>query len=240
MLRVLIRQPNGTIRMYSQSLDGSNRKALEAIYSRFGLTPEPGELLGQRIQVDLSAEQQATLVDDLTNTYDNSLIEQFGGEWYAGRRPADIRNTYDFVCKQNDLIETCIQLQRVGELTDRFMYDVAATMQQRFTVEKQNITSLIPRLINVNEMSILRELQNNGQLARRAGMSFSACGGTLNPDGFNQELGFLNAGYGDEEDSKNCSYISKQCPMCGTKNVKTHETSTHISGACGCSVRKSK
>ena len=240
MLRVLVRQPNGVIRMHSQSLDGSNRKALEAIYERFNLIPEPGELLGQRIQVNLNTEQQASIVDELTKTYDKSMSEQFGGEWYAGRRPADIRNTYDFVCKQTDLIDACIRSQRNGEMSDQFMYSVAATMERRFKEDKLNITSLIPGLKNVNKMSILQELEKNGQLARRAGMSFSACGGTLNPDGFNEELGFLNTGYGDKDDNENCTFISKQCPECGAKNVKTRSTATHISGACGCSVRKSK
>jgi hypothetical protein len=39
----------------------------------------------------------------------------------------------------------------------------------------------------------------------------------------------------DEED---CEFISKSCPVCGTKNVKTKVTKNKITGSCGCEVRK--
>lgn len=42
---------------------------------------------------------------------------------------------------------------------------------------------------------------------------------------------------GDTEDG-DCEYISKKCPVCGEKNVLTTVTKTHISGSCGCSVKK--
>lgn len=37
---------------------------------------------------------------------------------------------------------------------------------------------------------------------------------------------------------KDCEFISKSCPKCGEKNVKTKVTKTHISGSCGCRVTK--
>jgi hypothetical protein len=54
------------------------------------------------------------------------------------------------------------------------------------------------------------------------------------------------AGTGGEESKENnhqsssetCTYTSKECPMCGAKNVKTTVTATHIKGKCGCVVRK--
>lgn len=241
MLRVLTRLPSGEVRMHSQSLDGSNRQALEAIYERFGMNPDPGELLGQRINVDLEIEEQANLVGELTGIYDRSLSEQYGGEWYAGRRPADIRNTYDFVCLQEDIIETCIRLQRAGQLNDNIMYNAAATMQKRF--ESKNVSIVNEDIIknhSKNSSRLYEELIMNGEQARLAGKTFNACGSTLSGDGFSTQDGFLDTGYGNKETKSDCTYISKECPMCGTKNVRTKETSTHIIGLCGCRVKKSK
>ena len=44
--------------MYSQSLDGSDRRALEALYAYLGREVQPGELLGQRIRADLPPDEQ--------------------------------------------------------------------------------------------------------------------------------------------------------------------------------------
>ncbi|HUP26424.1 MAG TPA: hypothetical protein VM124_02120 [Candidatus Limnocylindrales bacterium] len=50
---------------------------------------------------------------------------------------------------------------------------------------------------------------------------------------------------GEEENETNrqasdedCEYISKQCPICEKKNVKTTVTKTEISGDCGCKVTR--
>lgn len=40
------------------------------------------------------------------------------------------------------------------------------------------------------------------------------------------------------EKDEDCEFISKECPVCGAKNVKTKSTKTEISGSCGCSVKK--
>ncbi len=236
MLRVLTRQPDGSVRMYSQSLDGSDRQALEAIYGRFGVRPEPGELLGQRINVDLPPEQQAVLTDELTGIYDRSLESQHGGQWHAGRRPADYRNTYEFVCRQQDLIDECIRLDNLGWLNENFMYDVAAEMNNRFKAESARLGPKNPRPNIVDSALLHQAIEQAGVGARGQGLSFSACGVTLNADGTNGNQ-FEQAGYGSKTD-KDCEFTSKSCPMCGSKNVRTKVTSTRISGSCGCSKSK--
>ncbi|HVI60564.1 MAG TPA: hypothetical protein VM535_00210, partial [Candidatus Saccharimonadales bacterium] len=35
-----------------------------------------------------------------------------------------------------------------------------------------------------------------------------------------------------------CEFVSKKCPECGAKNVKTKVTKNHISGSCGCVKKK--
>lgn len=231
MLRVLALQPDGNIRMYSQSLDRSDRQALEAIYARFGVQPEQGELLGQRINVDLSSERQALLTDELTGVYDRALAEKHGGKWHAGRNPADLRNTYDFVCQQTDLIDECIRLDNLGWLNDRFMYGAAAEMNRRFKagIRYADTETFVP-----GDPALLHQLiERAGAEARSRGVSFSACGVTLNSDSDSQ---FEQSGYGNKTDE--CEFISKECPECGAKNVKTKVTKHKITGSCGCSKNR--
>lgn len=246
MLRVLTLEADGNVRMVSQSLDGSNRQALEAIYSHFDIEPEEGELLGQRIQVDLNPYDQENIVDNLMGIYDLSLTEQFGGEWYAGRRPADLRNTYEFVCRQTDLIELCVELQREGELDRDKLYDLAAYMQERFDQDKGRDGRIVEgdkqESVTLSREQLYREMEGAGISARRQGLTFSGCGETLTPDGAadSTESKLEQAGYGNESTAGNCEYVSKKCPVCDAKNVKTTVKVTkngkkHVSGSCGCS-----
>jgi hypothetical protein len=240
MLRVLTRRADGNVQLYSQSLDGSDRACLEAIYDDFGMKPDAGELLHQRIHTDLSVEAQATIIDRLTGVYDRALGTRYGGEWYAGRRPADYRNTYEFVRRQQDLIQTCIDLQLSGRLDVKTMYDMSATMQARFKAKKYDSFSPVPNREMLAPGMLQLEIMQAGREARAAGQSFSACGITLKAEGIDgsSEGQLDEAGYGNKASEEDCEFVSKKCPMCGTKNVKTKVTKTHISGSCGCSKKK--
>lgn len=238
MLRVLIRQLNGNIRMYSQSLDGSNRQALEAIYARFGIQPAAGELLSQRISVDLSLERQVNLVDELTGVYDRSLTAQYGGQWYAGRRPADYHNTYEFVCRQNDLIEECVRLKGLGWLTPKFMYSAAATMEKRFKAEKRGHMSLGSREAMIDQGILYREIEQAGHQALLRGMLFSACGVTLGAEGLlnSTESQMDNAGYGNKPGEDQYGSRKFKCSK-GHDNIRPHGKLIANCQSCGISVR---
>jgi hypothetical protein len=60
----------------------------------------------------------------------------------------------------------------------------------------------------------------------------------LQAESFNKLEGFDVVGYTPEETNQNCDFISKMCPQCKAKNVKTHVTATHISGSCGCKKKR--
>lgn len=45
-------------------------------------------------------------------------------------------------------------------------------------------------------------------------------------------------GGGESSSSDECDFISKQCPICKKRNVKTTVTKTHIKGSCGCVKKK--
>lgn len=46
------------------------------------------------------------------------------------------------------------------------------------------------------------------------------------------------AGSDSSEADEDCEFVSKKCPMCGAKNVKTVSTATEIKGSCGCKKKK--
>ena len=64
--------------------------------------------------------------------------------------------------------------------------------------------------------------------------SSSSCPGKL------KKLNGLDADDELETDAsdEDCEYVSKECPVCHKKNVKTTRTKTSISGDCGCSVKR--
>ena len=101
------------------------------------------------------------------------------------------------------------------------------------------------RYISGVHSSLEQELLREGQKAAERGETFSGCGVTVTA----QESVSLSVagsiarelGYGNRSSSKSdedCEYISKECPSCHEKNVKTYETKTHITGKCGCSIEK--
>ncbi len=237
MQRVLIRGSNGVVHMYSQSLDGSNRQALEAIYANFGIEPEPGELLPQRIRVDLPETQQSTLIDDLTAIYDRNLASQFGGAWYAGRRQTDYRNTYEFVCQQSDLIEECVRLEKLGWLNSKFMYNVAAEMNKRFLASEHNIIQTVSRLTTASPAVLHHQLEQAGAEARQMGLAFSACGVTLRAEGIDNstENQMDLAGYGNKSGEDKYGPLTFKCEK-GHTNTRPPNKLIDKCTTCGKSV----
>ncbi len=201
MLRVLTKTPEGTLKMYSQSLDMSNRAGLEALYTHLGFMPEPGELLGQRMHIDFDQTEQDFLIDELTGVYDRTLEQKYSGTWYAGRKGEKPINTYDFVCQQQDLLKAYLLT------TPRFTggskdYNLAAAMEARY--QSNGIRLTIPELsgrpaIAAHVLAVM-EMQQAGSRAQLDGKVFSGCG--LTASAFEQrvlgslsEQQLLEAGY---------------------------------------------
>jgi hypothetical protein len=238
MLRVIYKQPNGNLAMVSQSLDMSDRKALEAIYDYMGYKAQPGELLGQRINVDMQPKQQEFLIDWLTSVYDRSLQAQRGGEWYAGRTPAEMVNTYEFVRSQTDLLDTYLQQVRRNGESDGLRYGLAAAMSMRFT---QKQTRSFRGYTHLSEDQLLDEMGRAGHDARLEGKVFSGCGITSLPMGVQATEGELNAlGYGNKEESDKFGSLKFKCKY-GHQNKRPRAKSSkdflsHCK-TCGVSVK---
>jgi hypothetical protein len=261
MMRVITAGKNGILSITSQSLDGSNRKALEAIYAAMGEPVQEGELLSQRIHRDLPADWQDNLAGNLTEVYDASLTEQHGSEWYAGisQQPdRNILNTYDFVLGQQDLIEWFTKEKMADPAgAEKHRYKLAATAKARHEryLRSQNSPEPVSGLVShnsfvtvdsiANAQVLVRELVREERRAAARGEVFSGCGSTVSTeeslDGSNGDQ-LDSLGYGNKSKSKSndedCEFISRECPQCHAKNVKTRVTKTHITGSCGCSKKK--
>lgn len=241
MLRVLT-WDGQKLSMYSQSLDGSNRSALETMYEQFGCKPQPGELLGQRLALTLPTEDLASLTDTLTGVYDRSLQAQYGGNWHAGRREPP-RDTYQFVLGQHQLLDHFAQRFMYHAPADEERYNIAALIEKRFNAAPAaHITATESDVVfgGFTARNIEAQLWHAGAEARAAGRTYSGCGVSVRAQGAEDQL--AEAGYGNrstEDEDGDCDFISKECPMCHTKNVRTivkklHSGKKRIEGKCGC------
>lgn len=222
MLRVITRKEDG-LHMYTQTLDGSNRQALEALHQSLGYEPAAGELLGQRMNVLIPDEDQTYLVDTLMGVYDRSLTEQCGGRWRAGRRISDNipeRNTYDFALQQTDLVEVYAKHRLQGTYDTKLQYKLLALLNERFdaNIVPQSVThSLGAVAVGQQEAMLFHQLSQAGNRAQTAGKTFSACGSTMGPDGALNTNEQLNAdGYGNKTNESTSYKFDKKiyCRIC--------------------------
>lgn len=200
MLRVITRSGDGGLKMYSQSLDGSDRKALESIYEFLGFNARHGELLSQRMHTDIGEHEQEFLVDQLMGVYDRNLQAQYGGNWFAGQYNMQPVNTYEFVCQQQDLINA--YLATTTRFTGGFRdYSLAAALKERFlnrgrTIDMQH--GFIP--VAAHSMALM-EMNGAGNRAQARGETFSGCGSTLGSSGSSSAESQLDSlGYGNQAD----------------------------------------
>lgn len=234
MIRVITRTPEGAIKIRSQSLDYSDRHALEQIYVRFGTIPRAGELLGQRIDVDLPEQWQATLIDTIRDTYDDDLTQRFGGNWFAGIKIGEqhrIESTYDFVKDQHDILEWLTKnIEKYPEKASQFRYNAAALVEQRYRA-KPNVGQSI-KTGNFVAITIDVLARAAGASAEREGRTFSGCGVSLAAgDGAANEL--VDTGYGNKTESDESYTFSKSmhCVVCQSPPKKGD--GKKLCGPCG-------
>jgi hypothetical protein len=246
MLRVIIRPPEGNTKMYSQSLDGSNREALEGIYEVFGIKPESGELLGQRIHEEMDEVEQEFLVDKLTGVYDRNLEVQTGREHRAGRPLPEKHSleTHQFVRSQPDLVGYLTEKMLNDRLSKKVMFSVAATMAKRYEnacfVGSSSEGQALRQEVNpaVLAQSLVREMHQATNEARLAGRTFSGCGASISAE-LDTEGQLKADGFGNktsEKDSWHGGRVKKgKCVNCKeeTKVGVENWCKNCISGHCG-------
>ncbi len=230
MLRIITRDTEGQLEVTTQSLDGSDRVALEELYHELNVCPQETELLGQRMHLNLDEETQSVLTDHLTEVYDQSLAARYEGEWFAGRQSGTIRddNTYQFVLAQRDLLAAC-----TGGLQSH-LYELAAALQARYQGDIFSNHGLpLPELTDVERA--LKEMSAAGRAAKLGGVTFSGCGMSLGGGGADSLADQLEMqGYGNKIDDKEGGYSFNKymhCVVCQAPPKK--DESKKMCGPCG-------
>ena len=240
MLRVIMAKEDG-IKMFTQSLDGTDREGLEEIYRSRGFAAQEGELLGQRMHEQLSDEEQQYLVDSLMGTYDRSLARRYGGNWRAGRQQLNADNTYDFVRQQSDLVEAFVAAKLSDPLAaESLRYGLAAAMERRFSRGMDiNVVQSVNRVIS-GEQNVWQEIQMAGRQAQAEGRTFSGCGMSSKassesaPTDSGPQGDLSDAGYGDEDKKENWDWKPGLCRVkqCPTRPGKTKVGPCHVCVGC--------
>jgi hypothetical protein len=249
MLRVIMRR-NGKLYMASQSLDGSDRQALEAVAASINQTVEDGELLRQRKKLDLPEAWQNRLLDNMTQAYDSALAEQHGGKWHAGiRQPEEHRtvNTYEFATQQHDLIDWFSKAKlRDPKGAESLRYQLAAAMTARYE-RRDELASLQPATVRnflgataiTPPNQLLLEIQTATKNAKDRGIIFSACGITESGSSATKEQ-LQQLGYGNTEtedtDTDKLGSLTFTCSK-GHSNRRQRNSLIDNCKTCGISVR---
>lgn len=238
------RDYNGLVTLESQTLDRSDPVAYEAL--RHAAAANPNISMGA-----------------LVAAYDSALELQHGRPFYAGRTDAEKNdNAWHQILAQRDLVEHYLQRTEQlaasslegNELTaaaEKLTYQFWAAFKQRLHSNERPQASMstvgrseTPR--HAAQYKLLeQELQAAFQTYVARGEVMVGCGGAIsfeNPSG--DERTPENTydtifGKGTAQSNEDCEFISKECPNCHAKNVKTKVTSKEISGSCGCRVKRS-
>lgn len=89
----------------------------------------------------------------------------------------------------------------------------------------------------MNPSAFQNMLGSFGNEGARNNRIYSACGLEISPGETSEKIVNLQKAYAGN-DVEDCDFISKECPVCKKKNVRTIVTKSHISGDCGCRVRR--
>lgn len=259
MLRLIFLESDGTVSITTQSLDGSDRQALEAIPASLGKSIQPGELLGQRINLSLSSKHQRRLADNLTQVYDDVMAREYGGKWHAGIRKDGKRlavDTYKFAAGQHDLIDYFTQYKLADSRgAERVRFKVAAAASARYERKVGGLEGeagfkpgrVAPQaLVSYRSVAggqrLLRELDREGSRAATQGKVFSGCGETVkaetDPDDPLSSRGQLKlAGYGNHEEEDEYGSLTFKCPNGHTNKRPRHkllDTCRHCTAKVNC------
>jgi hypothetical protein len=219
----------------------------------------------ERLGVDLSGKGAAEVLStpllvhnsllengaiDLVEIYDDCA----GGTFFGEDRPVENYCDYREKCVDR---ETMLQpkvdsiVEELITNTNRITGRIAAVkrlheLSERHMVEHAIGDSEINPLVfgeaaaaHINEARFQLQQGNYGQVLAAASRAKSTAVSSSCPSALKSSTNIEDGP--DSKDSDNpedCEFISKQCPECGEKNVKTRVTKNRITGSCGCSKSK--
>jgi len=185
---------------------------------------------------------------DLAKRYDSDEVDTL-------KKVADISSS--ITAKETSFMEEKVRYALVEELRTylpNFIEKPTTIARDRATEPELNVEFRVLPAPDIHPMAI--QFMNQRLAAHIAsgvvaGRTYGGCSGagksyeqTLAEMGIEGGFGTQDVFGGKAKDeqenskSKDCDFISKECPVCHTKNVKTVVTDTHIIGKCGCKVKK--
>jgi hypothetical protein len=173
-------------------------------------------------------------MDGLTGVYDRALEARYGQTYYAGRPSLRRMNTYEFVCRQQDLLQAYMEAHAQGGGGQQLLYGLAAAMRARFEgisrsrpAENHPVTVDTPRFA-------LEEMMRAALAAQREGRTFSGCGASLGPEGTvgaQDELSEAGLGNKTSESTKYTFDKHMHCVVCQAPPKKGENKK--MCGPCG-------
>jgi hypothetical protein len=201
-------------------------------------------------------------MDAMVSAHDQVVRRYTREPVYAGRLGSELReNAWKTVLEQRDLIayfltrlETIARSNQTGEQLERtvkeHVYGVWAAFKKRLNRETQTYQPMADgsgRLAPVHMALMEAEVTSAFNDFVSRGVAMVGCGGRIEMlQGLDEIMRadsetIFDAVFGKEKgSSKDCDYISKKCPMCNARNVRTIDKGVggnkrRISGSCGCS-----
>lgn len=184
------------------------------------------------------------------------LYDQFvGGKFFGQDRPQEDYIAFRAKCikKQNDLKQLAEggsdELIRASarihspEEACRMLSKISARKMIDQSIADKDIDPRVFGVVSAANIHLARDLLAQGEYERMMAKrdqaiisdNSSSCPGGVRPaDGFSGD----NKTSAKDSDNGPCEFISKECPKCKEKNVKTVVTARKITGSCGCSVNK--
>ena len=191
-------------------------------------------------------------VIDLVARYDQAA----GGTFFGEDKPAQDYGTFPDVCRQREAEWEPIVETITGELIAAHTWlkgdpvsatELLAQLSQREMVNRatqdDSIDARVFGAVAAGHIEAARIYWQNNDMQEyevRTGMAQNTAESSSCPTGSKAGGNDMKSekSAGGEEDGE-CSFISKKCPKCNKKDVKTTVTKTRIYGDCGCSAPKS-
>ncbi len=115
----------------------------------------------------LSKDEHTSLIESIRTTYDQSLAEQLGGEWFAGRRPMTVKDAKEFIEHPDQVDLLSAHMQIVDEVC------AAASdkdeRNRRLAIPRYNFAAALDDRMNGKKVV---SLSDAGDAARAEGKSF--------------------------------------------------------------------
>lgn len=189
------------------------------------------------------------------------LYDEYKGTFFGQTKPAEDYRAYMDFCRQresdlaptvgkivNEILANAHAISTPGQATDTLH-----TLSQKHMVDRAIIDhSIDPRVFGASAAGHIEEARfwyERGQTdrliesrnqAQKKAVSSSCPTGRGGNGGIsgNEEGGESSGGGSSVGEDKDCDFISKECPLCKAKNVRTKVkkigNKRHISGSCGC------